>query len=144
MPVRANPQDATRDWVQRLSGATEKISRGVDRVATPPGQLAAQQATKWLQKIQAAQDKWKARVASVSLSDWQSAMKDVGVPRIAQGAQAKQGKMLQFMTEFLPYLQQGVAQIEKMPSVTLEDSINRAVAMIRHNAQFRRTGRTSR
>ena len=67
-------------------------------------------------------------------------MVNVGIPRIAQGAQAKQGKMQSFMTDFLPYLQQGVSRVEGMPSVTLEDNINRAVAMIRHNAQFKRSG----
>jgi hypothetical protein len=33
-----------------------------------------------------------------------------------------------------------VSRVEGMPSVTLEDNINRAVAMIRHNAQFKRAG----
>jgi hypothetical protein len=144
MPVRANPQDATRDWVQRLGASTEKISRGIDQVTQAPGQLAAAQSQRWLARIQAAADKWKSRVASVTLQEWQTAMKEVGVPRIAQGAQAKQGKFLAFMNEFLPYLNQGVQQVDKMPKLTLEDSINRAVAMIRHNAAFKRGGGAAR
>lgn len=140
MPVRATPEEATREWVTKLSGSTDKISRGVQRVQQAPGAAAAAQAQKWLTKIQAAADKWRSRVGSVGLADWQAAMTNVGIPRIAQGAQAKQGKMAAFMTEFLPYLANGVAQVERMPSLTLEDSINRAAAMIRHNANFRRGG----
>jgi hypothetical protein len=59
---------------------------------------------------------------------------------VAQGAQAKQGKMQSFMAEYLPYLQTGVAQVDAMPKNTLEDGINRAVTMIRHNAGFQRRG----
>lgn len=140
MPVRVTSDQATAKWVRNLSAATPAVQAGVERVTTAPGTLAAAQKAKWLQKIQASVDKWGRRVASVSLPDWQNAMINVGIPRIAQGAQAKQGKFTAFMAEFLPYLQRGVGSIDKMPSVTLEDNINRAVAMIRHNAGFRRGG----
>lgn len=144
MPVRSDPQAATAKWVRNISSATADITRGVQAVTTAPGQAAAAQAQKWINNLQAAQAKWKARVASVSLTDWQNAMLNVGVPRIAQGANAKQGKFTSFMQDFLPYLQSGVATIDKMPNVTLEDSINRATAMIRHNAKFSRNGAPSR
>lgn len=138
MPVRSTPQDATSKWVQNLSGSTERIKAGVARVQTAPGQQAARQAQKWLQRVTASQDKWRQRVSSVSLQSWQASMTDVGIPRVAQGAQAKQSKYTDFASQFFPYLSQGVARIDAMPSVTLEDNINRAVAMIRHNAGFKR------
>lgn len=140
MPVRSNPADATKKWVQNIGQATDRITKGVQAVSVAPGQKAAAQSAKWLQKVTASQDKWRTRVASVSLSDWQNAMVNVGIPRVAQGAQAKQQKMQDFMTNFLPYLASGVARIDAMPSTTLEDSINRAVAMIRHNAAYKRSG----
>lgn len=138
MPVRATPQDATSKWVTNLSGSTERIKAGVQRVTTAPGQQAAAQSQKWLQRVTASHDKWRTRVAAVSLSSWQTSMVEVGVPRVAQGAQAKQDKYTAFAAEFFPYLDQGVRRIDTMPSTTLEDNINRAVAMIRHNAGFRR------
>lgn len=138
MPVRATPTDATAKWVTNLSGSTERIKAGVARVTTAPGQKAAAQSQKWLQRVTASQDKWRTRVGSVSLQSWQASMTDVGIPRVAQGAQAKQDKYTAFANEFFPHLQQGVARIDAMPSTTLEDNINRAVAMIRHNANFRR------
>lgn len=140
MPVRANSEQATAKWVQNIGQATERITSGVQAVQTAPGAAAAAAHQKWLSRVQAAADKWRQRVGSVSLQDWQQSMINVGIPRIAQGAQAKQGKMKAFMDDFLPYLSQGVARVEGMPSVTLEDNINRAVAMIRHNSQFKRSG----
>lgn len=140
MPVRANAQQATQKWVTNIGQATERITSGVQAVQTAPGQAAAAAHQKWLTRVQESADKWRKRVGSVSLQDWQQSMISVGIPRIAQGAQAKQGKMEAFMNDFLPYLAQGVSRVEGMPSVTLEDNINRAVAMIRHNAQFKRGG----
>lgn len=140
MPVRATAEQATAKWVQNIGQATERITSGVQAVQTAPGAKAAAAHQKWLTRVQESADKWRQRVGSVSLQDWQQAMVNVGIPRIAQGAQAKQGKMQAFMADFLPYLQQGVSRVEQMPSTSLEDNINRAVAMIRHNAQFKRSG----
>lgn len=144
MPVRSDPTSATAKWVRNISSATQDITKGVQAVTTAPGQAAAAQSQKWIQNLQASQAKWKARVASVPLSDWQNSMINVGIPRIAQGATAKQGKFTSFMNDFLPYLQTGVNTIDKMPNLTLEDSINRATAMIRHNAKFSRNGAPAR
>ena len=143
MPMRSNPQDATTAWVNHLSQATARITQGVQGVTRPPGQAAAAQSAKWLARVTASQQKWQTNVGRVSLADWQQAMTNVGIPRIAQGAQAKQGKMQAFMQQFLPYLQQGVQRVDTMPNVTLEDGINRAVAMIRHNAAFKKGGTTT-
>lgn len=138
MPVRSDPQSATTKWVQNLSGSTARITAGVNRVTTAPGQAAAAQKQKWLTKTTNAADKWATNVGRVSLSDWQNAMNTIGVQRIATGAQAKQSKMQNFMQAFLPFLQTGVQTIDKMPSTTLEDGIARASAMIRYNATFKR------
>lgn len=138
MPVRTDATTATQKWVSRLSGATAQIQAGVNRVTIAPGQQAAAAKDKWLARVTASQQKWATNVSKVSLADWQSAMNNIGVSRIASGAQAKQGKMQSFMSSFLPYLQTQVAQIDKMPSTTLEDNIARATAMIRANAAFKR------
>lgn len=140
MAITTDPTRATQKWVNNLSGSTESIRAGVAAVSTAPGQRAAAQRAKWLARIQSSADKWAQRVGSVSLGDWQAAMVNVGIPRVAQGAQAKQAKFQNFMTEFLPHLSAGVAKVDAMPSTSLEDNINRAVTMIRHNSTFRRRG----
>jgi hypothetical protein len=140
MPVRSDPQTATTKWVTNLSNSTAAMQRGVAALQTSPGTSAAAAADKWLMKVSQAKDKFARRVGSVTLSDWQNAMNSYGIGRVAQGAQAKQAKMQNFMSEYLPYLSNGVAQIDRMPKNTLEDGINRAVQMIRYNANFQRKG----
>lgn len=140
MAVKVTADQASQKWLSRLSGATTEITQGVNAVTRAPGQQAAAQSAKWIQKVTAAQDKWKTNVGRVTLADWQQSMINTGIPRIAQGAQQKQPKFTAFMNQFLPYLQAGVAKIDTMPSTTLEDGIARATAMIRYNAQFKRTG----
>ena len=140
MPIRTDAAAATTKWVQNLSNATPAMTAGVNRVTTSPGQAAARSADKWLAKVTQAKDKYQRRVGAVTLADWQNSMTQYGIPRVAQGAQAKQGKYQAFASEFLPYLATGVSQIDSMPKNTLEDGINRAVSMIRHNAGFQRRG----
>lgn len=139
MPVRSTPAQATAKWVQNLSAAADRMTAGAQAVQTAPGQAAAAAADKWLQRVTASKAKFAANVGAVTLQQWQQAYINIGVPRVAQGAQAKQSKVNSFMTQFLPYLQQGVATIDAMPSTTLEDGIARATAMIRYNSKFKRT-----
>jgi len=115
------------------------MQAGAMRVQTAPGQAAAAAADKWLAKVTAAKAKFASRVGSVSLQDWQQAYINVGIPRVAQGAQAKQAKFTAFLDQFLPYLASGLQQIDKMPSTTVEDGVARASAMIRWNAKFKRS-----
>jgi hypothetical protein len=140
MPVRSNAQDATARWVTNLSNATAAMTAGAQRLQTSPGQSAAAAADKWLAKVTQAKDKFKSRVGSVTLDQWRTAYTTYGVQRVASGAQAKQGKMLSFQQDWLAYLGNNMSKIDAMPSTTLEDGINKAVAQIRLNANFKRTG----
>jgi len=139
MAVRVTADAAQAKWLSRLSGASQDIINGVNGVTVAPGQLAAAQQQKWLQNVQAAADKWKRNTGNVSLEQWRQYMLNVGVPRVAQGAQAKQAKYGAFAQQFFPHLEAGIAKVKSMPSTTLEDNINRAVTMMRHNAQFKRS-----
>jgi hypothetical protein len=136
MPVRADASQATTKWLQNIGTATERMKQGALNVQTAPGAKAAAAADKWLQRVQMSKDKYKNNVGRISLQQWQDAYITVGIPRVSQGAQAKQSKYQQAMADFLPYLSQGVAKIDAMPKVTLADSIARATAMIQHNANY--------
>lgn len=136
MPVRATPQSATSKWVTNLSGATDRMTSGANAVTVAPGQAAAAAADKWLQRVTAAKQKFATNVGAVSLQSWQASYINIGIPRVASGAQAKQGKYQAFAADFFPYLQTGLQKIDAMPSVTLQDNIQRAVAMINHNAKY--------
>lgn len=138
--ARVTPEQAAQKWSTRLGGATAEITQGVNAVTVAPGAKAAAQKQAWLARVQASADKWARNVSRVSLDEWKSKMINVGIPRIAQGATANQDKMARFMNEFLPFLDRGVATVKAMPKVTVEDGIQRAVAMIRYNAGFKRGG----
>ena len=140
MPVRTTPEQAAAKWQQRLSAATQDITNGVNRVTVAPGQQAAEKFQKWQQGVQEAAQKWRRNVARVSLEDWKQSMIQIGIPRVAQGAQAKQGKFQSFAQDFFAHLERGVSQIDAMPDTTFEDRVNRAVAMMRHNRDFKRGG----
>src|SRR5437764_101962 len=131
MPVRVSPQQAREKWTSRLGAATQEITQGIARVQTAPGQQAAAKFQKWLNGVQEGAQKWRRNVAAVSLEDWKAAATQIGVPRIAQGAQQKAGKYQAFAESFFPHLEAGLRQIESMPDTTMEDRINRAVAMMR-------------
>lgn len=138
MPVRATPEMAVAKWVTNLSASSERMQQGALAVTKAPGAAAAAAKSKWLARVTASADKFAQNVGRVTLESWQNSYINIGIPRVAQGAQAKQGKMLAFQQQFLPYLKAGVAQIDQMPSVTVEDGIARATAMIRYNSKFRR------
>ena len=131
-----DPTAATAKWVSNLSNATQSITAGVNAVTTAPGVTAAKNVSTWLARVQASAPKWAKNVAGVSLQEWPTAMIDKGVPRIAGGAQAAQGKYQAFAQSFFPYLATGVAKVKAMPKTDLSSSIARAVAMIQHNAAW--------
>ena len=128
---------ATAKWLARLSASQQQITDGVNGVTVAPGTKAAAAKVLWAQQVAASQDKWAARVGSVSLQAWQAAT-IAGIPRVAMGAQAKQGKVQAFMDQFLPYLERGRAAIESMPKGGVQNGIARAVAQIQYNAAFKR------
>lgn len=140
MAVRLTPDQAAAKWTTRLSASTQDIQQGVQRVQTAPGMLAAQKFQKWITGVQESANKWRRNVAAVSLDSWQASMINIGIPRVSQGAQAKQGKYTAFATQFFPHLERGIAQVKAMPDTTFEDRIQRAVAMMRHNRDFQRSG----
>lgn len=142
MPVRSTAAQAQAKWLQNISAATDRMTQGVQAVQKAPGLAAAAAADKWLAKVTAAKPKFAANVAAVTLQQWQNSMVNIGIPRVAQGAQAKQNKVGAFMNQFLPYLAQGLQTIDAMPSNTVEDGVARAAAMIRYNAKFVRNANT--
>jgi hypothetical protein len=134
--ARLSPDAAAAKWSTNLGASTAGIQAQVQAVTEAPGVAAARQKTLWLQRVTASADKWARRVSAVSLQDWQSAMINKGIPRIASGASAAVPKMTSFFQDFLPYVDQGVAAIKNMPKGGVEQGIARASAMIRHNAAY--------
>ncbi len=135
--TRVSPSEGTTKWVNRLSAAVPDVQAGINKVTVAPGQQAAMKFAKWQQNTQAAAQKWKANTGAVSLQSWQASA-NAGTARIASGAQQKQGKYEAFASQFYPYLDSQVAKIKQMPDTNFEDRVQRAVAMMRANAAFKR------
>lgn len=127
--MAVNAQDAGARWAQRMASSTDKWRAGVDAVNVAPGQLAARAADTWANNTIAAKPKWAANVAAVSLQSWKDDMINKGGPRIAQGAQAAQGKFTDFMVFILPKIDQIKAGLPARGG--LDQNINRMVAFSR-------------
>lgn len=134
-----DPTKVANKWKTNLSAATPSIIDGVNAVTEAPGVAAGRNLQGYLMGVQANAEKWKKRVEAVPLESWKRATLDLGVQRIAQGAQANVGKVEEFMREFIPHVEAGKNMLKTMPKVGLEDGIARMVAMARHNAAFKRS-----
>ena len=133
--AQRNPQDVAARWAANLSGATSKIQSGIEAVQVAPGQAAARQKGAYVQGVTANQEKWASNVAAVSVGDWKKAAIEKGLPRIASGAQAAQGKFGTFMTRLLPYIDSGVQSLPARGN--LDANIARSTQWIRYMSQFK-------
>lgn len=131
------PDQIASKWAQNLGASTTRITDGVNAVTIAPGQSAARQVDVWATNTMSAKDKWKANVSRVTLGDWQAAMNGKGVQRIGAGATAAVPKFTSFMTQFLPHVMAGRNALPARGN--LDQNIQRAVQMMRHNATFKRT-----
>lgn len=137
-----DPNVIANTWAERLGGSTAKITRGIQAVTESPTEAAARNVDRQVMGVQqaAASGKTAAALRRVTLADWQNAAIKKGVSRIGQGAIEAKPKMAAFMAQFLPHLQAGLQAVRQMPKTTLDDRLNRMVAMARHNAQFKMQG----
>lgn len=138
--VKLTAQEFREKHARRLKAAVPDIQAGVARVTDAPGAKAAEKVDKWHQSISAQEtkDKWQRRVASVSVDEWKAHMLNKGVPRIAAGIDGAAAKVEEFAEKLIVHQNAGLQQIDRMPDLTLEDSISRATAWIRHMSSFRR------
>jgi hypothetical protein len=134
-----SPAQIAEKWARNLGAAGESIRQGVEAVTEAPGQKAAARSQAYLDGVMRAvsSGKWAENVGKVSLADWKNSMVTKGLGRIAAGATAAKGKMQSFMAEFLPYEQRVVSSLP--PRGDLAQNIERMVAVVRANAEFKRS-----
>jgi hypothetical protein len=133
-----DPKTASEKWSRNLAGSVEFIRAGVQRVTVAPSEEAIKNKEKMKRKLIEAIDKgeWEAGLRRYTLDQWKRDMLTKGIDRIPSGADAAKDKMADFFSQLFPHIESGLREIEKMPSVTLEDSIARATFWIRHMAKF--------
>ena len=139
--ARVTPDQYAEDWASGLTGRTDKIRRGVDRVTQAPGQAAA--AAESLMKaklLKAIEDgTWKRMVSSVTLDEWKNAMKDLGIGRISAGVDKAKARQVAMASKLLPAVDAAAAKVRTMPKGSVEDSVNRASTFIREMAKTKGT-----
>lgn len=129
-----DPTTAAQNWVNGMQTAGSKMTAGVNNVTVAPGQAAARQSQVWAQNTAASVNKYAKNVAAVSLSEWQQAVITKGIPRVASGASAAQGKMANAMTQILPQIASIVSALP--PRGTVEQNIQRAVTYMQKAHQI--------
>jgi hypothetical protein len=136
--ITITPEEFAEKHARRLKAAVEDIRAGVERVTESPTAKAAAKQDKMIARLQEAvsSGKWAARLKAVPLEDWKSKTIEKGLGRIAAGIDAAHDKQVKFAGQLLPYEQDLLGKLEKMPDLTLEDSINRATTWIRNMAKF--------
>lgn len=134
--ARLSPDQVAAQWATRLAQSGDRIAAGVNGVTVAPGTAAARQKTAYTQNVAASADKWARNVAAVPLGEWQTAMREKGVPRIAAGAQAAQPKFTQFMGKLLPYIDSQVAALPARGG--LDQNLARMDKFARGMAKFQR------
>lgn len=136
MPRRVSAQDARQYWATGMANAGPKISAGIDRVTTAPGQKAAQKKDKYVAGVTASQDLWARRVAAVDLGTWQTRAK-AGVSRIAEGAQSKGDKYENGVGPVFAHMDSVLSRVDSMPDNTLEQRIQKSAEYQRGMAQYK-------
>ena len=137
--VRISATDGGDAWSQGFGAAGAKYQRGIENVTTAPNAKAAKAIDRWVASVSSkeVQDKYVARNNAVTLQDWQTATVQFGVPNLARGAAKGTPKYAKFAEKFYPYLSSGLQKIQSMPNVTLQDRIQRSVAMMTYNSKFK-------
>lgn len=138
--AHGTPAEVKDKWLRNIQNSTAEMTAGVARLTTSPGQSAAAKRQKWVNALMDTntQDKWARNVQSVTLTDWQRAMTDYGINRVAQGAQAKSAKFETAMTSLLPFIDRVRTQVRSMPDDTPAAREQRALAMMRGMRGYQR------
>lgn len=140
--AKVTPAEYAEKWKRRLSGSTEDIRRGVNKVTQAPGQSAAAAQDRMLAGVNDAvtSGRWARKTAAVTLEQWKGAALEKGLGRIASGATAAESKMARTAQTLLPAVDAAAAAARSMPKGTIEDSIARAGEFMRRMRAFKDNG----
>lgn len=138
--AKLTPKEFQEKHARRLKASLEDMRAGVGRVTVSPTSKAATKAEKMKTNLVASIDsgKWAAGLNRVSLDDWKGAMINKGINRVAAGIDASAGKTEAFAADLLPFIDGVKAKVDKMPDITLEDSISRMTTFVRDMSKFKR------
>ena len=125
---------------RRLKASIPDIEKGIQRVTVSPTEKAAAKVEKMRVNILKSIDDgtWQRRLRAVTLDEWKQKAISKGVPHIAAGIDAAAEKVKDFASQLLPYIDKVKADVDKLPDLTLEDSINRMATFTRGMSKFKK------
>lgn len=137
MAIRTPAQGAEK-LGRGISSGGENYRSGVMAVTESPMQKAADNADKWYAGVtRSFQDgSYVQGLLSVSLPDWKNKTANEGATRWQASAQRAQDNYLKFANQFYPHLATVQAEIQAMPSMNIDDNIQRMITNVRRNAEF--------
>jgi len=137
---KLSPTEFQDKHARRLKASVEDVRKGIDRVTENPCEKAAAAQDKMLTNLTASvqSGKWAAGLKRVDLATWKNKARDIGVNRISAGIDGAKDKVIAFAEVLLPHIDRGLEKIKTMPSITLDDNINRMTTMCRHMATLKR------
>jgi len=126
-------------WFRKASAAVDDLRWGLEHPARDPVTAAIEMRSTLESKMAKKEtwDKWEDRLKTVGKRRWYDRAPKLAPERYPRGIEAGRPEFRAFAEEFKPHLDRGLAEVRKMPRVTIEDSVNRAAYMIRHNAKFK-------
>ncbi len=135
--VKLSPDEISEKWNRRTKAAVPDIQRGIDRVTESPAAKAIAKQDKMKANLIKSIDDgtWKKRLGAVSLEDWKTKTSQKVGERLAggvDGAMAKRGK---FDAWLVGKINEVLPQINAMPDMVLEDSVNRVRKFMEHMAK---------
>lgn len=135
---KLTPAEAREKHARRLNASIEDMRLGINAVTEAPGKKAAAAQAKMLANLTASitSGKWAANVGAVTLEKWKSDMIDKGLGRIPAGIAASADKVEAFYAKLFPFQDSLQSEINRLPDLTLEDSINRMTTWVRGMAKF--------
>lgn len=132
--VTLTPDKISDKWARRMKGSVTDIQAGIDTVTESPTEKAADKQEKMQTNLNRAIDngKWAAGLRKVSLSDWKNKTKAKVSQRLPQGVDEAMPKRKEFDSYLVSTLNAVLPEINEMPDMTLEDSVNRVRKLMEH------------
>ena len=138
--IKMTAEEFADKQASRLKNAVPEIQKGIERVTESPTAKAAARQDKMLTNLTNAvqSGRWASRLKAVTLDEWKQKALSKGVGRIATGIDQARPKVVEFAGQLLEHEGKLQDEIDKMPDLTLEDSINRMTAWTRGMVKFKR------
>lgn len=132
--VSLNANQISDKWNRRMKGSVSDIQAGVDSVTENPAEKAIMKQDKMLQNLTKAVNdgRWAGGLRKVTLSDWKQKTKEKVGQRLASGVDGAMGKRQRFDAYLVDTMNQVLPQVQNMPDMTFEDSVNRVRAVMEH------------